>query len=210
MARPTAGHPTTPSRPIREGRLPRRPTPAESPIARPPPSFVECPLSPVRETRRTYGTAPIMADTWQMPKDMRSLHVNVGHASFTKAQEKQEDKLKTGRARKAVGVARGGIKCSQTVHPEYALAQDSILHFVVSEIEIRESSAETLNKTVQNTIRVEFGLAISSLCKSLVCTTTGIYFDTLRCAIIQGRRTLGWSSTPFTLYLPIFLLAQIS
>ena len=119
----------------------------------------------MRETRRTYGTAPIMADTWQMPKDMRSLHVNVGHASFTKAQEKQEDKLKTGRARKAVGVARGGIKCSQT--PEYALAQDSILHFVVSEIEIRESSAETLNKTVQNTIRVEFGLAISSLCKSV-------------------------------------------
>ena len=64
--------------------------------------------------------------------------------------------------------------------PEYGicfLAQDSILHFVVSEIEIRESSAETLNKTVQNTIRVEFGLAISSLCKS-VHTTTGIYFDT--------------------------------
>ena len=54
--------------------------------------------------------------------------------------------------------------------PEYGicfLAQDSILHFVVSEIEIRESSAETLNKTVQNTIRVEFGLAISSLCKSV-------------------------------------------
>merc|ERR1712085_92591 len=105
--------------------------PAESPIARPPPSFVECPLSPVRETRRTYGTAPIMADTWQMPKDMRSLHVNVGHASFTKAQEKQEDKLKTGRARKAVGVARGGTGTYKVFadSPEYALAQDSILIF---------------------------------------------------------------------------------
>lgn len=87
-ARPTAGHPTRPSRLSSEDRLHRRPAPAESPIARPPPSFVECPLSPVRETwRETRHLWQRLS--WQMPKIcvvFSRLCVDTLSVSFTKIQ----------------------------------------------------------------------------------------------------------------------------